>query len=102
MRDIRKEEIEMSVFKLPQHLTLAKDYMSEAPGFPIRFVEDTFGTIEALRPFLRFVREERIIPVGSFATSCTLCDTSWLTERENEHHEETCILHGIPLWLSEA
>ncbi|NGX46526.1 MAG: hypothetical protein K940chlam2_01718 [Chlamydiae bacterium] len=96
----------MSVFKLPQHLILAEKFIRET-GILTRFVDDTFGTIEALRPVLRLVREERIIKVGSHVTSCTLCDTSWLTDKEGkleygEHHEKSCTLYGIPVWLAES
>jgi hypothetical protein len=66
-------------------------------------------TIEALRPFLRLARETKIVPVGSYVTFCTLCDTSWLTDEEQdpeyplldyqEHHEEDCLFYGIPRWL---
>ncbi len=64
-------------------------------------------TIEALRPFVRFMREERIVPIGNNVTSCTFCLTSWLIDPPStypgqEHHKTTCLLHGIPRWLGET
>lgn len=63
-------------------------------------------TIEALRPFVRSVREERIVPAGSHVSCCTFCHTSWLNDPPGtypgqEHHETTCLLYGIPRWLAD-
>lgn len=57
--------------------------------------------VETLLPFLILAREELIVSVGSHVTMCTLCDTSWLSNKDAEHHEETCIFHGTPKWAEE-
>ena len=73
-----------------------------AQGTDISTIESSqlIDIIEAVRPIVRMVHEEKIIGVGSHVTSCTLCDTSWLTDSQFEHHEETCLFHWIPEWMT--
>lgn len=56
-------------------------------------------TVDRMLPFVRLVREERIIRVGSHVKACSLCQTSWLRGKQEEHHERNCLFYDLPRWL---